>query len=244
MVKVDYCTIEPLGETAIIVRFGNKIEENIHRKVYTLSSYLDQHILPGVVEYVPAFTNITIYYDLLEVASLMDTYQADSPYEVMKSQIEKVLHILVDSHSPNPEIVEIPVCYGGEYGPDLEFVAEYNGLSPEEVIRIHSEGRYLTYMIGFAPGFPYLGGLSEKIAAPRKGSPRLTIPEGSVGIASNQTGVYPITSPGGWQIIGRTPLRLFQPNKNPPTLISAGNIVVFKPITNKEYMQQLLKVMT
>jgi len=145
------------------------------------------------------------------------------------------------THAQQPEIVEIPVCYGGEYGPDLGFVAEHNGLSQEEVIKIHSEGRYLTYMVGFAPGFPYLGGLSEKIAAPRKESPRLKIPEGTVGIAGNQTGVYPITTPGGWQLIGRTPFRLFHPGKNPPTLLKAGNIVVFKPISEQEY-KQLLKV--
>jgi inhibitor of KinA len=137
--------------------------------------------------------------------------------------------------------VSIPVCYGGEYGPDLEYVARHHNLTPEEVISIHSEGEYLAYMIGFAPGFPFLGGLSEKIATPRRPSPRTSIPAGSVGIAGMQTGVYPISTPGGWQLIGQTPVKLFLPKQNPPSLLQAGDIVKFEPISKEEYQEMQAK---
>jgi inhibitor of KinA len=142
---------------------------------------------------------------------------------------------LEETKESKQRFVEIPVCYGGEYGPDLEAVAEYHHLSTSEVVEIHSKEEYLVYMIGFAPGFPYLGGMSEEIATPRRHSPRLSIPEGSVGIAGMQTGVYPISTPGGWQLIGRTPLELFCPNENPPTLLQSGDIVKFVPISLEEY---------
>jgi inhibitor of KinA len=134
-------------------------------------------------------------------------------------------------------VVEIPVHYGGESGPDLDIVAKHNGLTPEEVVAIHSNGHYFVNMIGFAPGFPYIGGMSEKIATPRKSSPRLKIPAGSVGIAGKQTGIYPIETPGGWQIIGKTPLQLFRPDHDPPSLLKAGDKICFKPITLKEFRE-------
>ena len=137
--------------------------------------------------------------------------------------------------------VSIPVCYGGEFGPDLEYVARHNNLTTDEVIHIHSSGEYLVYMIGFAPGFPFLGGLSPKIATPRRPSPRATIPAGSVGIAGMQTGVYPIETPGGWQLIGRTPQKLFLPNENPPSLLQAGDVVKFCPISFQEYQESVYK---
>ena len=130
------------------------------------------------------------------------------------------------------------MCYGGEFGPDLEFVVEHNGLTAEEVIAIHSEKEYLVYMIGFAPGFPYLGGMDTKIAAPRKESPRTTIPAGSVGIANTQTGIYSIETPGGWQLIGRTPLSLFSLHRDRSSLLQAGDRVRFLPISLEEYRQR------
>ncbi|HET6872400.1 MAG TPA: 5-oxoprolinase subunit PxpB, partial [Sporolactobacillaceae bacterium] len=139
----------------------------------------------------------------------------------------------LDAHTVN-----IPVCYGGEWGPDLDHVAAVNGLSPEEVIRIHSEGVYLVHMIGFAPGFPYLGGLSKEISTPRRETPRLVIPKGSVGIAGDQTGVYPLETPGGWQLIGRTPINLFNPNSETPSLLKAGDFVRFVPISPSEWGDQ------
>ncbi|WP_338150583.1 5-oxoprolinase subunit PxpB [Neobacillus muris] len=231
--------MEPLGDSAIMVRFGSEVNVETHEKVQELSRYIENDPPPGVVEFVPAFTNVTIYYDIVQAATMAD--DSLSPYEFMANQLDKIIKGLETSAGQQPEVVEIPVCYGGEFGPDLDFVAEHNQLTPEEVIQIHSAGSYLTYMIGFAPGFPYLGGLSEKIAAPRRETPRLEIPEGTVGIAGMQTGVYPISTPGGWQLIGRTPIRLFRPEQNPPTLLKTGNVIKFKPISLEEY-QELLEV--
>jgi KipI family sensor histidine kinase inhibitor len=139
------------------------------------------------------------------------------------------------SSSTVARIVDIPVCYGGEFGPDLDEVAELCGLAADEVVALHVGGEYLAYMIGFAPGFPYLGGLPDKLAVPRKAVPRLRVPAGSVGLAGQQTGIYPLASPGGWQIIGRTPIRLFTPERMPPTLLQAGDIVRFRVISHEEY---------
>jgi inhibitor of KinA len=220
-----------------MVELGKEIELETHRKVSELSFYLETNVLPVIKEYVPGFTSVTIYYDCIIAASLRGKYNVPSPYEVMEKMMEEILSKIEIMGEHHPEIVEIPVCYGGEFGPDLEFVARHNKLTPDEVIQIHSEGLYLTYMIGFAPGFPYLGGLSEKIAAPRRESPRLKIPAGTVGIAGNQTGVYPIETPGGWQLIGRTPISLFNPKKSPPVLLKAGNQIRFKPISHHEYQE-------
>jgi KipI family sensor histidine kinase inhibitor len=140
---------------------------------------------------------------------------------------------------PPPETVEIPVVYGGEYGPDLEFVAQHNGLTQEEVIEIHTSGSYLIYMLGFTPGFPFLGGLSERVFTPRRQTPRTVVLAGSVGIANNQTGIYPIDSPGGWQLIGRTPVKLYNPAHDNPILLKAGNYLKFKKITETEYLEIL-----
>jgi inhibitor of KinA len=129
----------------------------------------------------------------------------------------------------------VPTCYGGDLGPDLPFVAQHNGLLPEDVIGIHTGQTYRVYMLGFAPGFPYLGGMSERIAAPRRPSPRIAVPAGSVAIAGTQTGVYPMESPGGWQIIGRTALRLFHPERDPPALLRMGDQVRFRSISREEY---------
>jgi len=132
-------------------------------------------------------------------------------------------------------VTEVPTIYGNEYGPDLEFVAKHNGLTPEEVVQIHAGTAYLIYMLGFMPGFVYLGGMSPKIATPRLETPRIKIPGGSVGIAGSQTGIYPAESPGGWQLIGRTPLKLFDPYRQPPALLQAGNYVTFVSITPQEF---------
>lgn len=136
---------------------------------------------------------------------------------------------------PQPRIIEIPTLYGGDYGPDLPYVAEHNGITTEDVIKIHCSVDYLIYMLGFTPGFPYLGGMSEKIAAPRLSVPRTKIPAGSVGIAGKQTGIYPIESPGGWQLIGRTPLKLYDPKRQPPIVLQAGDYIRFVPISIDKY---------
>lgn len=225
-VSVDKTNIalKPLGEMAITVEFGQGIHPELHNQVKALMDYLDACPFPGMVEYVAAYASVTVFYN---------------PAVVSGEAAAAILAEAVDKRQQGSErkarVVEIPVCYGGEYGPDLAFVAEHNKLTPAEVIEIHAGGEYLVYMLGFAPGFPYLGGMSAKIAAPRRQSPRAVIPAGSVGIAGMQTGMYPIATPGGWQLIGRTPLELFRPDCDPPTLLRSGDIIRFRPISPAEY---------
>jgi len=219
-----------ISEISALIEFGNEISEDINKKIRTFCEYIDKHTFEGFVEYVPYFTSVSVIYNPLKIKS-------DSPFKFLKSILEEILLNLDFSSSYEENIVEIPVCYGGDLGPDIEEVAELNKLTVDEVIKIHSEGRYLVYMIGFAPGFPYLGGMSEKIAAPRRETPRLAIPEGSVGIAGIQTGVYPIETPGGWQLIGRTPIKMFELNGKPKSFLKSGDIARFYPISYNEYLK-------
>lgn len=158
-----------------------------------------------------------------------------SSFEVVCSLLNELLSEIEIQEERSPVVVDIPVCYEEEYGPDLEVVATINELTPEEVIHIHTGQDYLIYALGFTPGFPYVGGVSEQISAPRKSTPRLKVPSGSVGIAGNQTGIYPIETPGGWQIIGRTPLALFLPEQYPPTLLEGGQYIRFRRIDREEF---------
>ncbi|MBY8914601.1 5-oxoprolinase subunit PxpB [Bacillus sp. YC2] len=227
--------IQPLGDSAVIIRFGEQISEQVNGRVHAAAACMEERPFPGFIECIPAFTSLTIFYDVYAVS---DIQKGVSPFELVKKEVAERLSDLTAEQKDGRRIIEIPVCYGGEFGPDLEEVAKLNDLTPEDVIRIHTEGEYLVYMLGFAPGFPFLGGMSERIAAPRKSSPRPSIPAGSVGIAGLQTGVYPISTPGGWQLIGSTPLSLFQPEKNPPSLLRAGDTVKFVRITAEEYSRR------
>lgn len=218
------------SETSVLIEFGNKIDENINKQIRIFCDYLNKTSFQGFIEYVPYFSSVSISYDIIKL-------QSDTPFEKVKSELEIIISKLDFSCDYAEHIVEIPVCYGKELGPDIEYVAKVNNLSVQEVIDIHSKGEYLVYMIGFAPGFPYLGGLSEKIYAPRRETPRIAIPAGSVGIAGSQTGVYPIETPGGWQIIGQTPLKLFDLNSAEKTLLKCGDIAKFYPISYEEYMK-------
>ncbi len=213
-----------MGDSGIVVRFGDEINTATHRLVQSLSSYLDAHPFPGMIEFVPAFTTVYISYN-----------SALFRYNEIEETVAQILQNLGESSIERGKTIEIPVCYDKEFGPDIVDVASHNGLSVDEVISIHTSGEYLVYMIGFAPGFPYIGGMSEKIATPRRSAPRLVIPAGTVGIAGMQTGVYPIETPGGWQLIGRTPAALFRPKENPPSLLAAGDIVHFREISKEEF---------
>ncbi|MDW8801485.1 5-oxoprolinase subunit PxpB [Clostridium sp. A1-XYC3] len=228
----------PLGESGILIEFGKEIHPDIHRKIKTLAKYLDEYPFTGMTEYVLSFTSITVFYNPIEVRKIKrDSEKGKLSYEIVEGILEGILSKLNDSGNTRARVVEIPVCYGGDFGPDLEYVAEYNKITVDEVIKIHSSAEYLVYMIGFAPGFPYLGGMSEKIETPRRKTPRTLIPPGTVGIAGMQTGVYPIGTPGGWQLIGSTPLELFRPNECPPSLLQSGDIIRFCPISFSEYEQ-------
>ena len=216
------------GDTALVVELGDEISAEINRRVRDLSAAIDKANLPGVFDYLPTYRSVLIYYDPIATS-----------LEKLKSEIEKLYANADSQNVDNPVVVEIPAYYGAEFGEDIEFVAENAGLSVSDVVDLHSGTNYLVYMMGFSPGFAYLGGLSEKLFTPRLPSPRLEIPAGSVGIAESQTGVYPISSPGGWRLIGRTPVRLFDPLREPPVQVSAGDYVRFTPIDSIEEYREL-----
>ncbi|MFS0687983.1 5-oxoprolinase subunit PxpB [Sporosarcina sp. 179-K 8C2 HS] len=228
--------IKPLGDSAVIVQLGEGMSPAIHEKVRNLSALLNNLPFEGFVESVPAYNNLTVYYNPVIVHQSRAPLQTRlSPFQKVSAFMNELVLEIQESIPFEARLVSIPVLYGGEFGPDLEDVANYHGISTEEVIRIHSESECLVYMIGFAPGFPFMGGMDERIATPRKETPRLAIAPGSVGIAGKQTGVYPMETPGGWQIIGRTPLDLFLPGMSPPTLLQAGDKIRFVPISPEEY---------
>ncbi|MDQ1233878.1 inhibitor of KinA [Paenibacillus sp. SORGH_AS306] len=260
--------MEPLGDSAVVIEFGSIIDKSILEKVTVAVAVIEQHPFDGYIECIPSFTTVTVFYDLDQI-NLHDLYswteQQNTDKEVSVFDYvcfliqQSLVSIILPSEDniqstssaesqyrnhviqPVHKVIDIPVCYGNEYGPDLEYVATYNHLSVEEVIAIHCSCEYLIYAIGFAPGFPYMGGMSTKIATPRKATPRLVIPAGSVGIAGTQTGIYPLATPGGWQLIGRTPLTLFRPNQHPPVLLASGMSIRFRAIDEEEYhyLQQL-----
>lgn len=213
-----------VGDRGVLVEYGDKIDPAINRRVRVMAVALAQAEPAGVVEVIPTYRSLLISYD---------------PGLITPPGIDRLLADLegrlADIEIPPPRTVDIPVCYGGELGPDLDFVAEHAGLSPDEVIELHAAPAYQIYMIGFTPGFPFLGGLDERLATPRLATPRKKVPAGSVGIANNQTGMYPVQSPGGWQLIGRTPLKLFDPDRAEPFLYRAGDLIKYRPIPLEEY---------
>ncbi|XID94574.1 5-oxoprolinase subunit PxpB [Paenibacillaceae bacterium WGS1546] len=231
--------IYPLGDAAVTVQLGERICTETHDRVRQLAEHLERHPFAGMIEYVPSFLSVAVYYDPFELLAAhgerSDSAEQPEPYALAVELLKRIVTELKDADRNETRIVEIPICYGGELGPDLPEVAAYHGLTEQEVIDIHASADYLVYMLGFAPGFAYLGGLPERIATPRRSTPRLSIPAGTVGIAGDQTGVYPIATPGGWQLIGKTPVPLFLPSENPPTLLRAGDIVRFRSITRDEF---------
>lgn len=214
----------PSGDCALIMELGNEINPEINRRIREICYLIEKEEIEGVVEWVPTYRSIMIVYNPLVIE-----------YSRLVNRLKGIEKESGEASFPPPLVIEIPTVYGGEFGPDIEYVASYNGLNVEDVINIHSSTNYLIYMLGFTPGFPYLGGMSSKIATPRLETPRERIPGGSVGIAGNQTGIYPIESPGGWRLIGRTPLKLFDTRREEPVLLKPGNYLRFKPITREEY---------
>ena len=218
-------TISPVGDCAISIDFGQVIDPKINRHIRQTIERIQELKLDGITELVPTYCALLIQYDAmlysyLDICNLMEPLLEPSA---------------TDDANERVTVIEIPTVYGGEFGPDLGFVTSHNNLSEDEVVSIHSGTDYLVYMLGFIPGFTYLGGMDPRIATPRLSSPRTLIPAGSVGIAGEQTGTYPSDSPGGWQIIGRTPVTMYDMSKEQAALLSAGDYVRYVPIDEAEY---------
>lgn len=220
------------GDQSLVLELGNSIDYEINQKIRGLTYSIEQNSIPGVIELIPSYRSILINFDATVISIPKLKIIASEHYSNLKNIA-----------LPEPKTIEIPTLYGGEYGPDIEFVAKNAKLTIEEVINIHTKNIYPIYMIGFTPGFPYLKGLDEQLNTPRLKTPRTSISEGSVGIADNQTGIYPVKSPGGWQIIGRTPIKLFSPNNKNPFIFNIGDNIKFIPILDEKEFSIIEKKM-
>ncbi len=223
--------IYPLGDSALTIDFGNRIDEAINDQVLARFYDLQQNPLPAMIEAVPAYSSLTIFYDPYEIKKIIHSVSA---FEWMKSQTKNWLNQSFPIGEKTNNLITIPVCYDDVYAPDLKHICQAKNISKEELINIHTGKTYRVYMLGFLPGFAYMGELDQAISFPRKQQPGITA-AGSVGIAGKQTGIYPVQSPGGWQIIGRTPLKMFDPTKECPTLLKAGDEIRFKSISKHEF---------
>ncbi len=213
----------PAGDSAVLVYLGDKLDLNINNQVHALARILMQDPLDGFVESVPGYSSLMVVYDPLKIT-----------YIKVQSWVLQNLEVMDDTPPLQLAHISIPVVYGGEFGPDLEFVASYNHLTTQEVIAVHASATYPVHFIGFLPGFPYLGGMDSSIATPRLETPRALIRAGSVGIAGGQTGIYPLDSPAGWRIIGWTPVKLFDASRAQPALLKPGDLVKLNPVSAKE----------
>jgi KipI family sensor histidine kinase inhibitor len=212
-----------MGDRSLLVELGDAISPEVNRRVQQLTLQLRQVGLPGVRELAPGYRSLLVVFDPLTIA----------PAELM-GRITAVAAQQGSAGLPPAKLLTVPVFYGGDYGPDLEGVAAHLGISSDEVIGLHTETVYRVYMIGFTPGYPYMGELPAALAVPRRSTPRTRVPKGSVGIAQRQTGIYPVESPGGWQIIGWTPIELFDPSRRLPSLLEMGDRVKFEAVRTVE----------
>ncbi|WP_304237453.1 5-oxoprolinase subunit PxpB [Jiulongibacter sediminis] len=215
--------IHPLSENAITLYFEQKISPDINDLVIASCLWIEENSFPGFIEVVPAYASLTIFYDLIELIN--QGYK--SPFLFVKSKMQEIPFESLKAGNKPKNLIEIPVEYSGE---DLQIVGKHSRLSEKEIIKLHTEPEYRVYMMGFLPGFAYMGGLNQKLATPRKKKPRLKVPAGSVGIAGAQTGIYPLESPGGWQLIGLTDKKLFDPSDRKLSLLSTGDYVKFKAV--------------
>jgi inhibitor of KinA len=217
--------IFPLGDNCVTIDFGNEISVELNTKAISLASHLKTNPFPGFIEAVPAYSSVAVFYHLVEVRKNLPEYA--SAFDAVASIVRNALTQQHQATDIKSRLVEIPVDFSETASLDLNVVADFAGISPEEVIERFIARSYRVYMLGFLPGFAYMGEVDEIIAAPRKDSPRIKVPKGSVGIASRQTGIYPLESPGGWQIIGRTTSEMFSVDRDPPCLLSPGDAVRF-----------------
>lgn len=224
-------TLQALGDTAMIIDFGNRINRSLNEKMIFLYEHLVKHPLPGMTEVVPAYSSLAVYYDV-PLLSLIEEKQ--TAFEVMSKQVREYLNSIHEFKPEQNKLIELPVCYDDEFGHDLGRMAEEKKISKEDIISLHLSLTYRVYMLGFLPGFAYMGIVDESIEVPRKPRP-MPVVAGSVGIAGRQTGIYPFNSPGGWQIIGRTPVRIFEKEKADPVLFHPGDEVRFYSISKNEF---------
>ena len=221
---MDNIRIAPAGDRALLVQFEQKISEEVNDRVHGLMDAVQKAGIAGVGEMIPSYAALLIFYDPEEIN-----------YPGLKGEIEGLLSMAGGKSEGGKRLLHIPCCYGSHFGPDLADMEKLTGLSREEIIKIHSGVDYRVYMLGFLPGFVYLGGMDERLKAPRLATPRVAIPKGSVAIGGSQTGVYPLQSPGGWRIIGSTPVEFFDPTREEPALCRAGDVIRFIPVTACDY---------
>ena len=222
----DETRVTEASDCSLLVTLGERIDLCVHRRVRSFCALLEGSPHPAIVNLSPAYASVLITFDPTET-SLPE----------VTTYVESLLPAIDASQVEPARLVEIPVCYGEEFGPDLGAVAAHAGLSIDDVVRIHSSAEYVVYFLGFSPGFPYLGGMPKSIVTPRLAQPARAVPAGSVAIGGGQTGIYPVASPGGWRIIGRTPLCLFDASADSPVLLTIGDRVRFAPVTRQEYLQ-------
>ena len=230
MSGVEYPRLTSASDSAILVEFGEGISEDVNSRVYRFRDAIKRSdVNDYVIETIPAYRTLLIEYDAVRIS---DSEIHDYLLRLVEELPDKEGDI---GTTRTGSVIDLPVVYGGQFGPDLADVAEHCGMSGQQVIQIHSEAVYRVYFIGFAPGFPYLGGMDARIACPRLTTPRIRIPAGSVGIAETQTGIYPNLSAGGWRIIGRSPTVLFDATKSPPSLLEPGATVRFVPVESADF---------
>lgn len=220
-------SFHPIGDHGCMIDFGQAINVQTNRLILNWKKTIEKNPFRGFIEAIPAYTTLTVFYNPIEVGT-------DFPYRTVKNELQQ-LDVPLPQKQTHTKTVDIPVCYEKTFALDIDIVAEHNRLTVNEVIDLHSKPLYDVYFLGFSPGFPFLGGMDEQLSTPRKTTPRMRIPAGSVGIAGKQTGIYPQSSPGGWQIIGRTPFKLFQVDQDIPTMIEPGDTVRFIPISMEQY---------
>jgi len=224
--------IFPLGDAALTVDFGNSIDETLNSKILNWVYSLRVNPPEGMIEVTPAYNSFTVYYHVIQIKKAVNG--SSTAFEFMKQKLDEFLQQAVTDHLPESSLIEIPVCYDAAFAADIDKLSVVLNLSHEEIIHTHISRIYKIYMLGFLPGFAYMGQLDDRISLPRKSRPE-NITSGSVGIAGTQTGIYPLTSPGGWHIIGRTPLRLFNKEKDDPVLLKPGNRIKFISISRYEF---------